>query len=309
VVLSVLVRVPFAERPWAIPLLFRLYRTESDCQAKGVAHRKKTELAREMVDLLLRWVPDRELTLCADQAYSNDTLLRGLSAQVTFFGAMRDDAVLTRARRVKTRSKKSGRLLRRDVVLPKPHQLAADSRVPWQRMTARLYGQEQGVQFKQLVARWYRVAGKRELKIVIVKMTSGRLPYRVFFCTDPLRSAQEIIETYSWRWAIEVLFRDLKQLLGFSASRARTPLAVRRTAPFVGLSYTVLVLWYLEVAQGLPHLGLPVRPWYRKRTVSFADVLRLAQRRLDGLDWSDPARTFGDLRERRRSTSPPGQAA
>ena len=32
VVLSVLFPVPFSERVWALPVLFRLYRTQADCQ-------------------------------------------------------------------------------------------------------------------------------------------------------------------------------------------------------------------------------------------------------------------------------------
>jgi hypothetical protein len=50
VVLAVLVSVPFSSRPWALPVLFRLYRTEKECARRGVAHRKKTELARQMFD-------------------------------------------------------------------------------------------------------------------------------------------------------------------------------------------------------------------------------------------------------------------
>jgi hypothetical protein len=86
-----------------------------------------------------------------------------------------------------------------------------------------------------------------------------------------------------------VLFRDLKQLLGFSSSRARSPLAVLRTAPWVGVCYTLLVLWYMELGWDTSRMRLPLRPWYRtKCTVSFADILRLAQRTLSSVDWMDP---------------------
>lgn len=112
----------------------------------------------------------------------------------------------------------------------------------------------------------------------------------------PLRSAREVIETYYDRWAIEVLFRDLKQLLGFAASRARTKPAVLRTTPWVGLNYTVLVLWYLKLGARLP---TPVRPWYRKHGICFADVLRHAQRQLGAVSWSDPRRALDDLRRQR----------
>lgn len=310
VCLAVLVRVPFSTRVWAVPILFRLYRTEAQCQRKRLKHRKKTQLGRELVELVLRWLPDTQVELVADSLYSCDTLLRELPARVVFVGAMREDAVLTRPRTRKCRSPKSGRPLTRDLPVPKPEHLARDTSVPWCSLVATLYGVERTLLYKELVARWHRVSGQLMLKIIVVKMTSGRLPFRVFFCTDATRSAREVIESYACRWAIEVLFRDLKQLLGFASSRARTRLAVLRTAPWVGLCYTLLVLWYVEQGTDLSRLGLPERPWYRtKSTVSFADILRLAQRTLACADWSAPRPLLANLRAQPPTPPPQSRAA
>ncbi len=79
-----------------------------------------------------------------------------------------------------------------------------------------------------------------------------------------------ILETYAGRWATEVLFRDLKQQLGFADSSARKRAAVERTAPFVGYIYTTLVLWFADSAVTDPVATPPIRPWYKhKRGVSF----------------------------------------
>src|SRR5579884_76842 len=51
VVLAILVRVPFS----SLPVLFRLYRNEKECARRGAPYRKKTELAREMLDKLCSW--------------------------------------------------------------------------------------------------------------------------------------------------------------------------------------------------------------------------------------------------------------
>ena len=69
VVLAVLVRVPLTSRPWALPVLFRLYRNERECHARGDIYRKKTELARELLDVLLSWT-ERPVRVVADLAYS-----------------------------------------------------------------------------------------------------------------------------------------------------------------------------------------------------------------------------------------------
>ena len=49
VVLAIRMRVPFSNRTWALPVLFRLYRQKKECENKGDTCRKKTELAREMI--------------------------------------------------------------------------------------------------------------------------------------------------------------------------------------------------------------------------------------------------------------------
>jgi hypothetical protein len=54
---------------------------------------------------------------------------------------------------------------------------------------------------------------------VITECKSGAIPFRVS-CTDPTLTVVQILEGYGRRWAIEVCFRELKQLLGFADSSA-----------------------------------------------------------------------------------------
>ena len=299
VVLSVVVRFPFSRRPWAIPVLFRLYRNQKECLGKGAVYRKKTELGRELVDVVAQWAGDRRLRLTADSAYCNDTLLRGLAPTVTVFGAIRPDAVLT-ALPTAAERRATGRRRVKGKVLPKPEQLARNDRRPWLRCRADLYGKRRTIQYKVLDAQWYRGAGAALVRIVVVRVVGGSVPIRVFLCTDPTQPVTTILETYAGRWAIEVLFRDLKQQLGFADSSARKQAAVERTAPFVGYIYTVLVLWFADSACHTDVATPPIRPWYRhKRGFSFADILRAAQRTLARLDVLDPARVLDDLHEGR----------
>jgi DDE superfamily endonuclease len=296
VMLAVLVELPFSRRPWALPLLFRLYRNKKDCIKKRQRYRKKTELAREMLDVFRRWAGDRRVELAADAAYCNDTVLRGLPDQVVLFGAMRPDAVLTALPTTGPRAR--GRRRKRGEVLQKPEALARDERVPWQSCQADLYGHTRTVRYKEVFAQWYRACGVRLLRIVVVKVQSGSIGVRVFFCTDSSLSVQQILEGYSGRWSIESCFRNLKQLLGFADSSARKRAAVERVAPFVGLSYTLLVVWFAQHACKSPFAAPPIRPWYRhKEGFSFADVLRTAQRVLAPLDVLDPRRSLDNLHQ------------
>ena len=298
VVLAVLVRVPFSSRTWALPVLFRLYRTEKESLRRGVVHRKKTELGRELLDVLCSWVQGDRIELSADSAYCNDTITRGLPPRLVLFGAMRPDAVLTEPPAIPARGGKGGRPRRRGRLLRKPEQIARDGRTPWRSTEAVLYGRKTTVRFKTLCAQWYRATGTRLLRIVIVATDSGTMPYRVFFSFDATLEVRTILETYAGRWNIEVFFREAKQLLGFADSQARKEAAVLRVAPLVGLLYSSLVVWFAEGVHQMTIAAPPVRPWYpHKQGLCFADVLRAARRALDGAEVLDPRRLSDDLQK------------
>jgi hypothetical protein len=305
VVLAVLLPVPFSSRTFALPVLFRLYRTVKSCERAGQPHRKKTELARDLLDVFARWAGSRRVEVAADCAYCNDTITRGLPENFVLFGAMRPDAVLTALPAKSPR--KPGRPSRRGRPVAKPEVIAKDKRRPWRSCEATLYGVRRVVRYKTVDAQWYRACGVGLLRIVIVKVDDGAIGMRVFFSTDPTIDVPVILETYAGRWAIEVCFRDLKQLLGFGDSSARKRAAVERTAPFVGLVYTTLVLWFAEGVHRTRIAAPPLRPWYRhKRGLCFADVLRAAQRALLPLDVLDPRRSLANLRKlRTRRAWPP----
>jgi hypothetical protein len=295
VTLAVVVTVPFSRRAWALPVLFRLYRNKKECAANGGEYRKKTELAREMLDILVSWAGARQIRLEMDSAYCNDTVLHDLPATVTVIGAMRPDAVLT-ALPALARKKRGGRPCVRGRVLPKPEALARSQGHKWQTCKAQMYGKTWTVHFKTICAQWYRACGGRLLRVVVVRVDHGSISLRVFFSTNPNLAVREILESYARRWTIEVCFRDLKQLLGFADSSARKREAVERTAPFVGYIYTTLVIWFAERIHSTDLAVPPIRPWYRqKKDLCFADVLRAAQRAFAHLDVLDPARSLDNL--------------
>ena len=297
VVLAVVVRFRFSRRPWALPVLFRLYRNKKDCASKGDVYRKKTELARELMDIVAGWTDQRSIHIAMDSAYCNDTVLHDLPPRIVVFGAMRPDAVLTAAPTAREQ-KMTGRRRVRGKPLPKPERLATNDRRPWLTCRATTYGKNHPVRYKTLDAQWYRACGTRLIRMVVVPSARGKIPFRVFFCTDLTISVPSILETYAGRWGIEVCFRDLKQLLGFSDSSARKKEAVERTAPFVGFIYTTLVLWFACHGAGSLLATPPIRPWYtHKKGFSFADVLRTAQRVLSHLDVFDPAHSIANLPE------------
>jgi hypothetical protein len=273
VVLAVVVPVPFARRSFALPILFRLYRSTADCTRTGATYRKRTELAHDLVGVVLGWLaevaPDRPLSLALDNGYTNTTVIGDLPAKVTVVGALRPDAALTCGGAAVS-----------------PAALAADATQPWQHVEAWLYGQLRTVEYKTLVAAWGRVRGAQPLRIVVVRCVNGTLPLRVFVCTEVLASARAVLEHYAGtRWPIEVTFRDLKQLLGLAQPAVRVEAAVLRIVPFIGLQYTLLTLWALHLGLTPTTVAATVRPWDRQpRAVTFGAILRTARKSLTAGD-------------------------
>jgi hypothetical protein len=273
-----------------LPILFRLYQNKKTCTKLNREYRKKTELGRELVDLVVSWTAERPVELSGDSAYSCSTVIKGLPARVVAFGNMRPDAVITAwpsndeapQKTEKGNKGRPGPKPKRGKLLPKPEELAKQDSVPWKTCTVDLNGKKQEVTYKDFFGQWYRACGFRLLHIVVVQVHAGKVPWRVFFSTDASLSVQEVLSGYAQRWPIEVCFRELKQCLGFADSSARKKEAVLRTAPFVGLMYTVLVIWFVENRIYETSLAaLPPRPWYTHKVgLSFQDVLRAARRAL-----------------------------
>lgn len=308
VVLAILVSVPFSRRVWALPVLFRLYRNKKECEKHHADYRKKTQLGREMIDVLAGWT-QRRIDVAADSAYCNDTVTRGLTGRVHLFGSMRPDAVLTALPRSTKSGPRGGRPCKRGNRLPKPETIAHDESRPWQSCEVFVYGRNQTIRYKTLCAQWYRACGTRLLRIVIVATNGGTVPIRVFFSTDASLAVTEIITGYGARWSIECFFREAKQSLGFADSSARKAEAVLRVAPFVGLLYSSLVVWFIEGTYHSPLATPPVRPWYgHKRGFSFEDILRTARRALHGFEVLVPSRdsdNLGQAPSAAENTGPP----
>src|SRR5215217_350493 len=92
-----LVEVPWASRVWALPFLSALAPSERYAAQRGRRHKKITEWAWQMLLVLRRWYPHRQIVAVADRAYASLKLLencRRLSNPITFITRLRLDAAL-----------------------------------------------------------------------------------------------------------------------------------------------------------------------------------------------------------------------
>jgi hypothetical protein len=93
----VLVAVPWASRVWALPFLSALPHSERHAGERGKRHKKIADWAWQMLLLVRRWHPNREVVAVADRSYASLKLLdrcRNLGKPITFVTRLRLDAAL-----------------------------------------------------------------------------------------------------------------------------------------------------------------------------------------------------------------------
>ena len=97
VVLALLVRLPFATRRWALPLLMALYQPEEENCRQERRHKTPPVLLRQMLLVLMRWFPDRRFVCTADGNYATHDLAELASQycrRLTFISKFYPDANL-----------------------------------------------------------------------------------------------------------------------------------------------------------------------------------------------------------------------
>ena len=293
VVLSVRVPLPWNSRGCAVPVLARLYRSPKRCPQSE--YRKRTQLARAMVGILVEWLPEgRTLHLTGDREYACRTLLRGLEASIQFTGPIAMDARLY-GPAPKYRGRGRPRVRGRREASPK--QRAQRGRTKWKKIRVTLYGgRPTELMVQSWTCLWYTATGGRLVRVVLTRDPKGSCEDRAFFSTNHSATPAEILQRFARRWLIEVSFRDTKQLFGLAdpqngfsrgarkkrkrpgpqprGNRGRK--AVERTAPFIWAVYGIVIVWYLGEERWRRDVSaLRQRaPWYRsKATPSFEDML------------------------------------
>ena len=153
------VEIPWASRVWALPFLSALAPSERYAARRGMRHKKLTEWAWQMLLVVRRWYPKREIVAVADRAYASLKLLdrcRKLSKPITFVTRLRLDAALYEP----APPRKPGQIGRprlKDERLPNLSEVAEDPATVWKLTTiANWYGSEdRRVEIASAKAVWY----------------------------------------------------------------------------------------------------------------------------------------------------------
>lgn len=273
VVVGVIVRFPlWPDRPFCLPILFRLYLGKKGARKERRAYRTRPELAVEMLRLVCRHCRTAHFHAIADSAYGGESVLGKLPENCDLTSRLLLNARLYEAPGPRKPGKR-GRSRRRGDRLPTPDQML-DMRA--QRLHLQIYGRREHARVCDLEGRVYAVP-ERLLRVVAVEALKGGRGREAFYSTCHTASAIDILTWYSWRWSVEVTFHDAKQHLGFEDPQGWSRKAVERTAPVAMLLYSLIVLWFVQ--EGHRHDRTSKRPWYpSKERASFRDMLATLRR-------------------------------
>jgi hypothetical protein len=276
--------VPWAKRVWALPVLSALAYSERYAKELGKRHKPLTEWAWQLLLLVRRWWPDREIVAVGDRQYASLKLLdrcRKLSNPITFVTRLRLDAALYEPAPPRYPGQR-GRPRLKGRRLPNLSVVAEDPATTWSPITvAEWYGgEERTIEVNSDTAIWYSTGLPAvPLRWVLVRDPRGVFRTQAVLCTNLDTDPGQILSWFVRRWRMEVTFQEVRCHLGFETQRQWSEMAIRRTAPAL-LGLFSLVTLFADAQKA--HLLASVRRgvWYDKRLPTFADALALARKEL-----------------------------
>jgi hypothetical protein len=224
VCVMLLVEVPWASRVWALPFLSILAPSERYATQRGKRHKKITEWAWQLLLVLRRWHPQREIVAVADRAYACLKLLercRKLRKPITFVTRLRLDAALYEPAPAR-RPGQRGRPRLKGERLPNLSEVAEDPNTVWKPTTiANWYGSgDRMVEVSSRTAVWYSTGlFAVPVRWVLVRDPKGEFKPQALLCTDLEAAPQQIVCWFVMRWQLEVTFQEMRRHLGFETQR------------------------------------------------------------------------------------------
>jgi len=218
---------------------------------------------------------ERIIWACGDGDYSNSTLLPNLPPRTVYIGRTRTDIHLRDVPKP-TKRRSVGRPRSYGKQLPTPDELRKDKKTPWEDLTICNGPKTTKVRYKRIPqAKWHIAGEKAVVQVVVIAPLRYRKrkdgPWRqtrpaFLVCTDADMPVEELIQSYFWRWGIEVNFKEEKQLFGAGQAQVRISPSVSNAPSVCIATYAALLLGGLRT-YGFNSRPPSVKPpkWYKRK--------------------------------------------
>lgn len=276
VVLAILIKFPFATRPWALPVLIDLYRSPEDNQKRNRPHRTPAQLMCRLLRLILLRFPNRSFIFTGDSGYGTHYVARFCHRhhkRLTLVSKLHPEANLFDPPPPKTGK---GRPPVKGPRRPKPSQaVAAATSFPTHEVGWYGGGKRQ-VETLEGTGHWYKSGEKLvPLLWVFVRDKTGTHRDEYFFTTDVSLTAVSIIGYYCGRWNIETTFQECRSCLGLESTCGWCQQTVLRAGPCLLGLYSVVAVLFHALPESKRCGGIE---WSGKTTTTFSDALCAVRR-------------------------------
>ncbi len=299
--LMLLAPIPFAGRVWALPFLTALAPSERYARERGCRHKLLTNWARQLLILVARWLPGRQVVAVTDSSYAAIELLKAVGRHLTLISRLRLDARLfdpPPPRRPGTKGRPRVTGGRQPTLIER----LSDPKTAWRRITVTgWYGRcVRQLDVVSGTALWYHPGKQVPVRWVLVRDGAGVFEPQAFVCTNEAADPLDILRFFVRRWSVEVTFAEVRRHLGVESQRQWSDRAIARTTPSLLALFSLVTLW----ANALSTRGL-VRPrraaWYAKAEVTFSDALAAVRCQLWSAEPSSTSPRDGDVAKIPRS--------
>ena len=279
--MMLLVPIPWAARVWALPFLTALCPSQRYHDSQGKRHKKLTDWARQMVQQVHRWLPDRPIVIVADSAFAALDFLGAARRHSTVITRLRLDAALYAPAPERCAGQR-GRTRLKGERLPALSQVLADPATAWTALTMPVWYGEHDRTFEVAsgTALWYHPGmAPIALRWVLIRDPLKQFESQALLCTDSQATPAFILDCFVQRWQVEVTFEEARAHLGVQTQRQWSSKAIARTTPCLLGLYSLITL----AAQDLFSTGQLYRrcaAWYPKPQATFSDTIACVRRDL-----------------------------
>lgn len=233
----------------------------------------------------------QELILSVDGSYTNENVLKKLPKKVTLIGRIRKD---TRLHKLPQESKHTGRKRVYGDQIPTPEEIRQSEDYQWKEVKAWAAGKIHTFNVKVVKnLRWEKAGAKHTLQLVIIRplryrlSKNSRILYRdpaYLLCTDANLDIEKLLQSYLWRWEIEVNFRDEKSLIGTGQAQVRNKYSTSSFPAFMVALYSYLLIAAHKAYKQLDRKKIIPRPrWYsdkHNKRLSTSEIINLLRSQL-----------------------------
>jgi hypothetical protein len=257
------------------------YREEKKIAKLSKQGSERIKLLRENLDI--QGATGKQLILSVDGSYTNAEVLKNLPQRVTLIGRIRKD---TRLFTIPEDQPLKGRKRVYGEQLPTPEQIRQSDQYPWQEVKAWAAGKTHKFYVKVINnIRWKSAGQNHNLKLVVIRPLGYRLTkgskvlYRqpaYLICSDKELNLQTLLQSYLWRWEIEVNFREEKSMMGCGQAQVRNIKSAENVPAFIAATYALLHIASHRAYQKSNSQTIPRPKWYtneNKDRITTGDLL------------------------------------